>query len=606
MYITFRNYKRKTDRKPITPALVTEAQHRNRQGDSLRQIARDFKVDESSLRKRLKLGYGVTCLGKFKKTFTDEQESALAEHCRQMDLRFYGVTRKSFRQLAYQYAIQNRIPHQFNSGIKMAGEDWTKSFIARYNLSLRIPQKTSVGRIMGFNKRQVDIFYENLKLLFTKYEFRPSRTYNVDETGITTVPNKIPKIITNKGKRSVNKVTSAERGQLVTAVCCFSAGGHYIPPALIFPRKRMKPELMNGAPSESIMLISDSGYISTELFCQWLKHFQKHARASKEDPVLLILDNHSSHCTLEAVTYCKERHIHLVSIPPHSSHKTQPLDRNFFKTLKDFYSDVCDQWLVNNPGRTITQSEVAKLFGDAYSKTCTIERAENAFRVCGIVPLNKFIFSEEDFLPASVTDQTERYATIHHDDRPTPKNYHPISTDTVTGNDTSSEDDIPLIYIRKPLAAEPNFNLGRITPQPSTSKFHENAESTASIENQSPDTTMKSPCDILPYPKIAEKRIRKRKGKKSTILTSTPNEEELKRERQEKIEKERKKRATKFLSKNKSAAKEARIFCPACDLKYEEPPIEDWIQCSVCQRWWHENCSCYETGQFVCDFCSED
>lgn len=602
--------------------MLAEAQRRRGEGNSIRQIARDFEVDESSLRKRLKLGYGVTTLGKFKKTFTDEQESALAEHCRQMDLRFYGVTRKSFRRLAYQYAIQNNILHHFNNETKMAGEDWTQSFISRHKLALRVPQKTSVGRIMGFNRKQMKIFYENLKQLFNKYNFRPSRIYNTDETGISTVPNKIPKVLTNKGKRSVNKVTSAERGQLVTAVCCFSAGGHYIPPALIFPRKRMKPELMNGAPSESIMFISDSGYINAELFYQYLKHFQKHAKASKEDPVLLILDNHSSHCTLEVVTFCKENSIHVLSIPPHSSHKTQPLDRNFFKALKDFYGDLCDQWLVNNPGRTITQSEVAKLFGDAYAKICTIERAENAFRVCGIVPLNKFIFSEEDFLPASVTDQMEiddqpeGEETNHHDDRLTPENNNSVNKENVPNNDTSSEDEIPLVCIRNRLETKSQRNLGRSTPQPSTSKFHGDFheifsdDSDVSTKDQNLATTMKSPSDILPYPKISEKRIRKRKGKKSKILTLTPNEEELKRERQEKTEKERRKRARQFLSTNKNAnkttSKDEKIFCPACDTEYKEPPAEDWIQCSVCQRWWHENCSSYETGHFVCDFCSDN
>lgn len=218
-------------------------QRRQQRGESIRSIAKDFHVDESSLRKRLKRGFGVESLGKFKRTFSHDQELALAEHCRQMDVRFYGVTKKSFRQLAYQYAVQNHIPTQFNQETKLAGEQWTQSFLSRHKLTLRIPQKTSIGRIMGFNKKQIDTFFDNLTQLLRKFNFPPSRIYNMDETGITTVPNKVPKIIATKGKKSVNKVSSAERGQLVTAVCCFSAGGHYVPPALIFPRKRLKPEL---------------------------------------------------------------------------------------------------------------------------------------------------------------------------------------------------------------------------------------------------------------------------------------------------------------------------------------------------------------------------
>jgi hypothetical protein len=76
-------------------------------------------------------------------------------------------------------------------------------------------------------------------------------------------------------------------------------------------------------------LISDSGFINTELFLEWLKHFTKFVKPSKEDPVPLILDNHISHCSLEAVILCREILITLLSTP-HASHMMQPLDRFFF------------------------------------------------------------------------------------------------------------------------------------------------------------------------------------------------------------------------------------------------------------------------------------
>ncbi|KAG8234467.1 hypothetical protein J437_LFUL015109 [Ladona fulva] len=45
-----------------------------------------------------------------------------------------------------------------------------------------------------------------------------------------------------------------------------SASGNCMPPVIIFARKRMKPELMNGAPLDSMMLCSDSGYSNSDLF----------------------------------------------------------------------------------------------------------------------------------------------------------------------------------------------------------------------------------------------------------------------------------------------------------------------------------------------------
>ncbi|GBN42246.1 hypothetical protein AVEN_185544-1 [Araneus ventricosus] len=118
----------------------------------------------------------------------------------------------------------------------------------------------------------------------------------MDETGISTVPNRTPKVITPKGKKTVCKISSAERRQTVTAVCCMSATGVFVPPAFILPRKKMNPLLYKDAPIATLPVISDTGYINSHLFIDWLKHFVKHAKPSTEDPVLLITDNHTSHC----------------------------------------------------------------------------------------------------------------------------------------------------------------------------------------------------------------------------------------------------------------------------------------------------------------------
>ncbi|GBN35740.1 hypothetical protein AVEN_133210-1, partial [Araneus ventricosus] len=131
----------------------------------------------------------------------------------------------------------------------------------------------------------------------------------MDETGISTVPNRTPKAITPKGKITVCKISSAERGQTVTAVCCMSAAGVFVPSALILPRKRMNPLLYKDAPNETLPLISDTGYMNSHLFIDCLKYFVKHSKPSAEDPVLLIADTHTSHCSLPAVSSCRENHI---------------------------------------------------------------------------------------------------------------------------------------------------------------------------------------------------------------------------------------------------------------------------------------------------------
>jgi hypothetical protein len=77
-------------------------------------------------------------------------------------------------------------------------------------------------------------------------QHNPARLYNCNETGITIVQHKHMKILGLKGKRQVSPIQTAEWGSLVTVIDCMRPAGHVIPPLLIFPRKYMKPEVMNG------------------------------------------------------------------------------------------------------------------------------------------------------------------------------------------------------------------------------------------------------------------------------------------------------------------------------------------------------------------------
>jgi hypothetical protein len=97
-------------------------------------------------------------------------------------------------------------------------------------------------------------------------QHNPARFYNCDKTGITTVQHKRTKILGLKGKRKISSVQYADRGSLVTVVICFSPTGHLIPPLLVFPRKNMKQELVNGTPPGSINACHFWGWIQSDIF----------------------------------------------------------------------------------------------------------------------------------------------------------------------------------------------------------------------------------------------------------------------------------------------------------------------------------------------------
>ena len=105
----------------------------------------------------------------------------------------------------------------------------------KHNISYRTPEATSLARETGFNRYTVNKFFDNLASVMDRYKFILNRIFNVDETGVTTVQS--PKqVLAAKGTKQIGSITSRERVELVTLVCCISATGNSISPAFIFPR----------------------------------------------------------------------------------------------------------------------------------------------------------------------------------------------------------------------------------------------------------------------------------------------------------------------------------------------------------------------------------
>ncbi|KAK6979630.1 tigger transposable element-derived protein [Biomphalaria glabrata] len=177
----------------------------------------------------------------------------------------------------------------------------------------------------SFNKHNVSLFYDNLEKVMEK-GFACERIWNVDETGITTV-QKPAKQIAQKGDKRVGAIVAQERGTLVTVCCSISASGNHIPPFLVFPRVNVQDHWRLTLPPISVVEghPKASGWMTQENFTSFLKHFANHTRPTSESPVLLLLDNHKSHISAEAINFCKQNHITLLSFPLHCIY---PFDRN--------------------------------------------------------------------------------------------------------------------------------------------------------------------------------------------------------------------------------------------------------------------------------------
>ncbi|XP_074108548.1 uncharacterized protein LOC141533526 [Cotesia typhae] len=93
----------------------------------------------------------------------------------------------------------------------------------------------------------------------------------------------------------------------------------------------------------------------------------------------------------------------MLSFPPHTSHKLQPLDRSVFGPFKHRFNAESDRWCKSHPGVRMTIYDIPAVTAEALPSV-TAENIKAGFKCTGIYPFNSNIFSDEEFSAAAVTD----------------------------------------------------------------------------------------------------------------------------------------------------------------------------------------------------------
>uniref|UniRef100_UPI00358FE895 uncharacterized protein n=2 Tax=Myxine glutinosa TaxID=7769 RepID=UPI00358FE895 len=339
-----------------------------------------------------------------RQVFTDAQENEVERYILAAANIYFGLTPKEICSLAYQCATMFKVKMP-PSWIKdeCAGPVWFAGYLKRHrNLSIRIPEATSLARASGFNRENVKQFFTKLAEVMDRYHFQPNDIWNVDEFGVTTVQKPI-NIVAKKSVKQMGAITSAERGELVTLCPAVSAIGSVVPPMLIFPRKIFKDHFIRDGPTGCIGTAVASGWMDTERFLVFLKHFVSNVRPSNEHPVLVLLDNHNSHLGIDILNYANDNGVVFLSFPTHCSHKLQPLDHSVFGLLKKYVPEHQDAWMINNPGKTMTIYDLPFILRDAWPSAATPANIMKGFKVSGIYPYNSDIFTDYEYADQDAT-----------------------------------------------------------------------------------------------------------------------------------------------------------------------------------------------------------
>ena len=500
--------------------------------------------------------------------FTAEQEGHIAAYAIKIARMFYGLPVVEFLKLIYSYAIavgSKAIPKAWENK-QEATRDWYYGFMKRHpTLSLKNPEGISIARMVAFNRPNVNLFFDIFCQAMDKYEFTPDRIFNLDESSLTTVMKPV-RVICEKGKPVASQI-SRERGSSMTFVGIISAAGSFIPPVFVIPRKRVDERFMSETIDGSKGIYHSNGWMNGEIFLETLQHIQRKTYCSVDNKICLIMDNAECHMNIHAVEYAIENGIVIVTLPPHTTAKLQPLDVGVFGPFKTHMRAEEDSFHRRNPNKPITEHMLPQLASKAWIKACTPSNVLSAFRATGIWPTNRDIFPDEAFAGAEVSDLPAPEMVVEVDPANIPLlqdlSQDPMpstssSADSLTGPSdpgSSGPSDIPPLSPSDALAASPTpdsppsppsspSDLAPLGPSdhpispntfytrskpttPGTSSSTSGPPSIPSTPASSIQTSRPiTPEDIRPFPKAPARPLGKgRKRVKACILTE--NEEAL-------------------------------------------------------------------------------
>ena len=215
----------------------------------------------------------------------------------------------------------------------------------------------------------------------------PEQIWSGNETGVQNVP-KEDKFLSEVKKPLVNQVP-VDQGETSTVLTFVNAVGRVCPPMVIHKGQRVQREWGTNMPISVRLAATTKGYITKQRFHEYTVSFVKDLTLFNllGWPNLLIIDSPKSH--VYNVTFYEERkenNIHVLAIPPHTSHLVQALDSTPFAEFKHCWQRNLLDWLFHNKGVTLSKKCFFDVLWPSFQESMTVAKIQSGFRKTGVFP----------------------------------------------------------------------------------------------------------------------------------------------------------------------------------------------------------------------------
>jgi prepilin-type processing-associated H-X9-DG protein len=306
-----RSYKRKRDKSYSADDLSAAIKKVTEEGAILKNTAEKYHIPQSTLCEHVRdvhsLPHGHACaLSK-----SDEQRIAMCltytADCG------WPMDRLDLKNMVNQYCKEANIetPWDANNG---PGIDFIRNFEKRWQhvLTKKKTVTLTTAKARSLTVDVLEAFFHLVEGVYNKHGLcsRPEAIYNLDETGLNTDQSG-GKCFFRRGVKDANIVSPTNGKTVYTVLVCGNANGsHFLPPFVVYRARHLYSKWCQGGPAGTTYASSDSGWMESRLFENWMPVFINHKKQFHgDDAVVLFLDGHSSHLSFSVASLCQANNV---------------------------------------------------------------------------------------------------------------------------------------------------------------------------------------------------------------------------------------------------------------------------------------------------------
>ncbi len=243
----------------------------------------------------------------------------------------------------------------------------------------------------------------------------PNRIFNADETAcpFDAASGKFIPVFAEKGAKYVGKRTTGSKTSY-TVLHTICANDKILPPFCVLPgnpekevdKTKVDVQAFKGAKFVNLK----KGWQTQETFVRYLRWF--YCWLVKNDiklPVVLFLDNHSSHYSLEISRFGQEHEIIIHLLNPNSTNILQPYDVGVASSFRQSWNKACLEFQRRTNGMSLSKAAFPSVLYIAFEELWSKPGLARAgFRKTGIypwdnnqMPLERLVSKPIDLEPAT-------------------------------------------------------------------------------------------------------------------------------------------------------------------------------------------------------------